>query len=238
MAEARYATVAELKVRIQKTDDSEDTQLFALLEAAAVKIDRFCNRIDDGFLASETASVKHYQGSGKVWQLIDECVAITLVEVKDSPSDVGYVAWTTPTTPLAGDGDWYAFSGDPEQPDFNGLPYTALMIDPNGDESIFVSGRTSEATIWRSGVRGRNAIRHVPTVRVTAHWGFSASVPLDIREATIMQAARWYKRLQGSMADALASTDLGQLLYTEQLDPDIAGILLDGRYKRPVTGYR
>jgi hypothetical protein len=53
-----------------------------------------------------------------------------------------------------------------------------------------------------------------------------------------MQSARWYKRLQGAMSDALASADLGELLYVQKLDPDIAGILLDGRYVRPAVGRR
>jgi hypothetical protein len=45
-----------------------------------------------------------------------------------------------------------------------------------------------------------------------------------------MQSARWYKRLQGAMSDALASGELGMLLYQKSLDPDIRRILVDGRY--------
>jgi len=78
----------------------------------------------------------------------------------------------------------------------------------------------------------------VPTVQITARWGFATEVPIDIKEAAIMQAARWYKRLQSAMADVLASGELGQLLYRKSLDPDIRRLLVDGRYVKPVVGRR
>lgn len=302
---AAYATLYQLKWAMQKetSDTDDDALLQRILDAASRKIDRFCNR-PDGFVADSDAEPRTYRGSGKTYQLIEECVEIEQVAVKESPSDVIYVAWRTPDagslaaaltiaasgsftadaaglyeaddiinlnngvdeawlevtadsgggvyqytldTGTVGDvfasglhigsvGDWMPFSGDPEEPDFNSLPYDSLLIDPNGDESWFVSGRDWESLIWRTGRRGSRLLGNVPTVRVTARWGFAIEVPEDVAEACVMQAARWYKRLQGAMADSLANADLGQLMYVQKLDPDVAGILLDGAYRRPVTG--
>lgn len=236
MAATTYCTVEELKARMEKRDDTDDATLFAILRAAERKIDRFCNRLD-GFVADTNASARYFKGSGKTYQLIDECVAIRTVAVKDAISDDTYAAWTSPSTMFAGDGDWFPGAGDPDEPEFNQLPYTILFVDPNGDQAWF-TGETAEMKRRGRNVRGLSLLARVPTVEVTARWGFAASCPTDITEATAMQAARWYKRLQGAMADSLASTDLGGLFYTAQLDPDIAGILVDGRYRRMATGRR
>lgn len=233
---AKYALVEPLKRRMQKTDDDEDLILESILDAACAKIDRFCNR-PDGFLAITTASARYYKGSGKAYQLIDECVAITAVAVKDAATDDTYEAWTSPSTNMAGDGDWFAGTGDPDDPEFNQLPYTILFVDPNGDQAWF-TGETPEMKKRGRNVRGVSILARVPTVRVTARWGFSATVPYDIAEAAYMIAERFYKRQQSAMADTLASADLGGLLYQQQLDPDVAGLLLDGRYVRPAIGRR
>lgn len=236
MPATKYCSVEQLKERMQKEDNSDDATLFSILQAAERKIDRLCNR-PDGFEADTVASARYYKGSGKAYQLIDECVEITAVAVKDSISDDTYTTWTSPSAMFAGDGDWYPGTGDPDDPQFNELPYTLLFVDPNGDQAWFTG---EDSTMRKRGraTRGLSLLARVPTVRVTAKWGYATTVPYDIVEATAMQAARWYKRLQGAMSDTLASTDLGQLLYMQQLDPDIAGILIDGRYIRMATGRR
>lgn len=221
-----YATNTELKSRINKIGVADDATLTAILSAAENTINLFCNR-PDGFLADAAASARRYAGSGKPYQSIDECIAITLVEVKSSPTDTTYTAWAAT--------DWLGFRGDPEDPNFNGLPYTMLMVDPTGDYAVFYSG----SFVTRGGFRPTVEVnRGVPTVRVTARWGYSAAVPADIKEATIMFAARIYKRLEGSMSDALASGELGTLLYRQQLDPDIKQLLVGGRYIKPAVGRR
>ena len=221
-----YTTAAEVRGQINKTDTGDDAILTKLISAAERTINRFCNR-PDGFEADSSASSRTWAGSGRPYQYINETVEITLVEVKESPTSDTYTSWAS--------GDWIAASGDPKYPNYNDLPYTMLVVDPTGDKSIFYSGRYTT----RGGFRPTSTIsRGVPTVRVTAKWGFSVAVPDDISEACIMQVARWYKRLEGAMADALASGELGQLLYRQSLDPDIKMILINGRYTRPVTGRR
>lgn len=221
-----YATAADLKTQINKTSAADDATLTAILAATERTVNLFCNR-PDGFEADAVASARRYAGSGKPYQSIDECVEITLVEVKNSPTDTTYTSWVA--------GDWIGFSGDPKDPNYNSLPYTMLMVDPTGDYAVFYSG----SFVTRGGFRPSTEVsRGVPTVRVTAKWGYSVAVPADIKEACIMQAARWYKRLEGAMADALASGELGTLLYRQSLDPDIKHILIGGRYVKPAIGRR
>lgn len=231
-----YANVIQLRAEMNLRGSKDDATLGRLLDAAEAAINRKCNR-PDGFVADASASARYYRGNGKSWLYIDECIAVSGVAVKDSPSDDedSYEAWVVGTVGTTTEADVFPFSGDHEDPDFNSLPYNGLLIGSNADYATFTSGDYTH----RGGFRPSFLIRRgVPTVEVTARWGFAATVPNDIMEATIMQAARWYKRLQSAMADATASADMGQLLYRQKLDPDIAGILLDGRYVKPTVGRR
>lgn len=232
---ANYATPAELRADIGQ-ETADDTVLGRILDAAQIKIDNLCNR-PDGFVADATATARFYKGTGTPVQRIDECVEVTAVGVKDSPSDdeTSYTAWTVGTVGTTLLADVFPARGDSENPDYTlpaqcGKPFDLLVVGANGSYSEFTGGKWTS----RGGFRPSDFThRGLPTVKVTAKWGYSVTVPADIKEACIMQAARWYKRLASAMADTLASADLGMLLYREKLDPDIAGILLDGRYVRP-----
>ena len=228
-----YTTAVEVRARMQKTDAGDDAIITALIAAAERAINNFCNR-PDGFEADAAVSDRYYSGNGEGHLLIDECVEITAVAVKEDPTDTTYTAWTSPSGNMAGDGDWFACTGDREAPDFNALPYTMLMVDPNGDYTDFTGGAYS-------GLRGFRTVqttvnRGLPTVRVTAKWGYSVAVPDEIREACAMQTMRWYKRMQGAMTSTLAIAELGTLEIYQTLDPDIEFILRLGRYRKPVTG--
>lgn len=226
---ATYATVSEFRTFTGKTLTTDDTEIGKLLDAAAEAINRYCKR-PDGFVADAAASARVYTGSGGPIQRIDECVSVSTVGVKDAPSDTTYTTWAAST-------DYLAFGGDPERPDFQptakGKPYTGLLIAAGGSYSHFTSGTYSGRAGFKPTV---NVSRGVPTVQVTARWGYAEQVPGDIKSACLMQAIRWYKRLQSAMADAVGNPEMGQLFYRRVLDPDIEQILRQGGYRRHVPG--
>lgn len=233
-----YATVAQLKADINLRDDEGKwtNTLDRCLDAAERVINRTCNR-PDGFVADSSASARYYSGSGGPIQWIDECAAISSVAVKDSPSDDedSYTAWTLGTVGTTTDADCFPASGSPEDPDFYRTPYTLLIIGANGSYSHFTSGSFTS----RGGFRPTTTVaRGVATVEVTARWGFATTVPDDIKEACIMQSARWFQRLKSSMADTVVSAEFGQLMFRKVLDPDIELILVQGRYVKPAIGRR
>lgn len=195
-----------------------------MINAASRNIDRHCNR-PNGFVALSNAVAREYAGSGDYVQLIEECVAITLVETKQSVTDT-YTAWAS--------ADWIAFSGDAEDPDFNSIPYDSLMTSGTGSLPLFHSGKINALRGFRPEYPSTG--RALPTVRVTAKWGYSVTVPDDIKEACIIQVSRWWKRGQSGWADAMANADLGQLMFVKALDPAIEELLHNGRYVRPATG--
>ncbi len=77
--------------------------------------------------------------------------------------------------------------------------------------------------------------RGTPTVRVTAKWGYALSCPKRVQEACIVQAARWFKRGESSWADSMATSELGTLMVTKELDPDVRMMLEAGRLVKPMS---
>jgi len=206
-----YISVAEVKTRLQKGPaTTDDTLLKALVTAASRVVDRVCNQPDNFFVALTEATARTFGARGRAWVTIDECTSISGVAVKDSVTDDTYTAWTTD--------DYIPFSGDPDNPDFNSTPYNGLICHPNGDYAAFLDGKLG-------------AIR-VPTVQVTATWGYATAVPAQIKEAAGILAGRWFKRGQSSWSDTLASPDMGGLMYTMAMDPDFRLILERGRFIR------
>jgi hypothetical protein len=201
-----YASLAEFKADMNKTTTGDDAVLVRLLDAATRNIDRYCNR-PDGFVAVTTATARTYPGNNKSWLRIDECISVSGVRMKSSATSSYETLAAT---------DYMTATGDERFPDYNGSPITAIRTDPNGDYTIW----------YRDGT--------YPTIEITARWGYASTAPHDIKTACIMQATRWYKRLQSAMTDSTATAEVGMLMYTQSLDPDIKRLLVDGRYKRPV----
>lgn len=203
-----YATAAELRAQPDMNSSDSDVVLGALLEAASRAIDAYCNR-PDGFVAVDTAAARVYPGSGRPVQWIDECVSISLVEVKTAVTDSSYVEWSS--------GDWLAFSGEPRLPDYNRTPYQGVMVAPGGSYAVFTGGAG-------------------PTVRVTARWGYAATCPAAVQQACITLAARWYKRGKTFWSDAMTAPDGGVAMFRKALDPDVQFMLTLGRLVRPTIG--
>lgn len=92
----------------------------------------------------------------------------------------------------------------------DGIPYTRLDLD-------ILYGTHK---IWYSFRKG---------IKIVGKFGYSTSIPDDIKQATIIQAARWFKRGQQGFQDAGAIAELGQLRYVKGLDPDIEMMLMHYR---------
>lgn len=60
-------------------------------------------------------------------------------------------------------------------------------------------------------------------VKITGVWGWS-SVPITIKQATIIQASRIYKRLDSPLG-VLSSPDLGFIRVGQRIDPDVAQLV-------------
>lgn len=216
-----YATTDQMAIRMQslKVPSAAELIMFEdLLDSASRTIDRACRRADDGFIADTAETARYFTGFGETYLRIADCMEISEVAVKESVTSDDYDAWATPTSPMAGDGDWIPCAGNPEDPTFGRMPYNLLIIDLNGEFSYFIDGDG------------------IPTVKVTAKWGPLESVPSDIREAVCMQAIIWYKTYQGAMSRSLGTVDFGQITTRRGLDKSVRDILVEGMWILPLYG--
>jgi len=130
----------------------------------------------------------------------------------------GNVAWvdemtTAPTLveiDATGIGSWTALATTdwevwPARAAAQGYPYTGLRLRAGGAYPVWPTGATS--------------------VRVTAVWGFAASVPGDVKQAALILAWRWFRRGQQGFADTGAVVELGQLRYTQATDPEVGRMI-------------
>lgn len=221
---ADYTTLAEVKAQAGRTTAVDNASITALIVSASRLIDGHYHQPEDYFVVPVAATSRIFAGSGGAVQPIDDCIAVTLVGVKDSPSDVSYTAWAA--------SDWLAGTGDWEDPNFNKTPYRWIACAPGGSYSIFNSGSYRGLAGFTPDADALVGGQRVPTVQVTARWGGYATAPYTVQQACIMQVIRWLKRVQGGMSDALVTPEFGQLIFHAKLDPDVETLLRSGRYYR------
>lgn len=88
-----------------------------------------------------------------------------------------------------------------------------------------LNGRADGLSGWPvTGVRAIGAYNFLPangmaSVKVTGVWGWSA-VPSAVKQATIIQASRIFKRLDSPLG-VLSSPDMGFIRVGTRLDPDV-----------------
>ncbi len=95
----------------------------------------------------------------------------------------------------------------------NKTPKTRLEISNNSDYGGFASG-------VKQGVK------------ITATWGYGATIPEVIKRATIIQVCRWFKRRESAYQDVVGSPEIGQLIVYKSLDPGVKLIISQYRRRR------
>ena len=208
-----YCTLAEAKAALPDTSWSTayDAILTALITRGSRAIDKLANYWPGAFFMS-LDETRYFDGSGTRQQWVDHLAAV--------PTTVA-VAETGITDTDAGSGGSYStwLAADymlwPRNALKNNEPYQRLDVDAfNGSKVAFYAFR-----------RG---------VKVTGKFGYSTAIPDDVKQAAIIQAIRWFKRGQQAYRDTGAIVELGQLTYTQALDPDVAETLKG--YRRGMFG--
>lgn len=199
-----YATTAELKSEFGIGDTDDDTELDLALTAATAWVTSHCGRdFNQITVGAETARVFYPATSSLV--RVDDIAGTTNLVVKTDTSDNG----TYDTTWSATD-----YQLEPLNQTYNGLlswPYMAI--------------RAVESKFYP--VSSRRA-----PIEVTAQWGWP-SVPKPVKKATLIQAARLYKRRDSAEGVMAGFGDFGPVRVGVRLDPDVEALLAPYR-KFPV----
>ena len=187
-----YVTADEVRGAMPDVDWTEAYHaiLTALIERASRLIDTATGR-HAGAFASDTATVRYFDGSGDREMWVGEMAAAPTAVAVDEGGAGTYTTWAST--------DYFTW---PYNAADEGKPYVRLDVDQlNGDKSHWY--------------------RFPRSVKVTAKWGYSTAAPDDVKQAVIIQVIRWFKRAQQAYQDVGAIVELGQLRFVRQLDPDV-----------------
>ena len=204
MAANDYCDVDEVKNAMPDGNwgASYDVLLPLLAARASRAIDRYTKR-EPGAYYVNADTTRYFTGGSEVDLQIGEMAAVpTTVSIAET-GDI-----TSLTALVATD-----YFMEPANALLEGLPYNFIRLDTlNGDWYYWPSFQKS--------------------VVIVGKFGYSATVPDDVKQCAIIQCARWFKRGQQGFQDTGAVAELGQLKYVKTMDPDIQ-VIVD--YLRKVT---
>ncbi len=120
-----------------------------------------------------------------------------------------------------------------ESTDEIGDAYTEWAVTDYQLEPL--NGRSDGLLMPTSGIRAVNdytfpVVDGQALVRVTGTWGWSA-IPTAIKQATVIQASRIYKRLDSPLGVA-GFGDMGSIRVSRYLDPDVEQLVMPFRIMR------
>ncbi len=195
-----YATSTQLRDYLRIGDGDDDTRISGVLEAASRAVDRHCHR---QFGKVDAAELRRYSA------VLDRSASHQRPGL-DRPRwiiDIDDVHTTTDLAVVIRTASVTTYTLEPINAAAEGRPWETLIIDAT------------------SGIRPYGEPHEV---YVTAQYGW-ASVPVAVREATLLQAARLFKR-QDAPFGVAGSPDLGsEMRLLAKVDPDVAVTLRDFR---------
>ncbi len=196
-----YASVTELKAHLRIADTADDTALGLALTAASRAIDYECNRQFGSVtpVAARYYNVLGYRIDGRAAYAVDDIHSAAGLLVAYDDNDDG--TWSQTTT-----------SGT----DWDLWPYNALA-DGRPWTHLLTTSRVEYLAPWST--RG---------IRVTALFGW-ASVPDVVKQACLIQAARFFVRRDSAYGVAGCPDQGNELRLLARLDPDVALLLTSVR---------
>lgn len=194
-----YVTVDELQVFVgmPTADTQDDAALGSAITAASRAIDSWCAR---QFGVLSMAATRYYAWDGRYLEgrpalRVDDVQTTTSLAVTVSQGTDGVF----PTTLVsATDFDLWPFNAAAD-----GEPWTHLLL------------RTTAVSTFPCRAR---------SISVAALWGWTA-VPGLVKQATLIQAARWFKRKDSPFGISGSPDFGGELRLLDKLDADVSVLL-------------
>lgn len=196
-----YCSTAELKAAMKITNATSDAQIAFAITSASRVIDLHCGR---SFGLEDPAAARYYSGR---W---DRDLCRYVVDVNDLMTTTSLVVKTDD------DNDGTFETTLTLNTDYRLAPYNAGLDGKPWRTLVAESG-----TVFPCRERG---------VEVTAKWGWS-SVPTIVKQACIIQAARFVHRDYTPFGISGSPEQSGEMRLLAKVDPDVAVLL------QPVTRY-
>lgn len=202
MAHDQYADKTDLKNMIGLSGTSQDNNIDNAINAACRQIDKIVGRV---FYETETTQIKYFNPVSHFYLQVPDISKTTSLEIKLDTNDDGSY-----DTTLVENTDFYLLPLNPKQigkvsSTLYYEPYTEIRIlDQKTDERF-------DPTI-------------IKNVKITAFWGFSM-VPDAIKQATLLQASRLWKR-KDSPFSTYGNIDTGEQELFQKFDPDARNLIM------------
>jgi hypothetical protein len=193
-----YCTLAQVKSALKINDTVDDAMLEVAVEAASREIDGFTGRI---FYSAGTSS-RFFTPQAGDFCAIDDAISISQVATVGSTFGIYDSVWNNPTSGN-NDGDYQT------EPLNNSYPTDGVSQPITGIRAIYQNYFPQ--------------IGNTATVKVTGSWGWSA-VPTAIKQATILQASRIFKRNDSPLGVA-GFGDFGAIRVSGSIDADVRQLI-------------
>jgi hypothetical protein len=190
-----YASVEELQEEFRIDDYVDDASLTSALMAASSWVTAHCGR---DFNKAADATARYFESRGSVmW--VDDIADATglLVDVDDADDGTYGTPWVVNT-------DYLLEPANGMVDGVAGWPYTSI--------------RSLGTQTWPTYSRYRSPLR------VTAIWGWP-EVPAAVKRATLIQAARLYKRRDSPEGVLGGGLDFPAIRVGTRIDPDVEMLL-------------
>lgn len=211
MTTPAYAEVSDIKALMPNNTfpPTLDAALTQMIADASREIDTYLGR-EPGAFKAETNSTRYFNGSGspELWLFGMELAAL--------PSMVEMATSNQVANAAGSGGSYVTLSAD----DYLPFPQNALA-QGNPILRLDMNITIGSYSIWYPFKRG---------VRITGKFGFSTTVPSEIAKATKIQAYRYYKQAAQGFVDLSTIPELGQLMYTKALHPEVQAILNTAKF--------
>ena len=190
-----YCSLADVKAALRITDTLDDALLETSINSASRLIDNYCNRY---FYAGTSANeIRYYSTNDPYNVYIDDLISLTSLDTSTTMQNQYDLHWSN-------SGDFPQYELSPKNGLANGFysPYTGIK-----SIGVYLFPFFGETSL----------------IRVTGRFGWS-SVPDAIKQATIIQASRLFKRLESPLGVAGVS-DIGIMRVTRSIDGDVAQLI-------------
>ena len=189
-----YATLNEVKAALRITDSVDDALLETSIESASRQIDQACERV-----FYQTSATRVFRPRDSFTCEIDDLVTLTTLKTSSQANGTFDVTWT------ATDRQLEPLNG------LSGMSYRPYDTIRAIGDYLF--------PLWEP----KSVNAYEATVQVVGTFGW-ASVPVDIKQATILLAMRQFKRYDSPLGVA-GFGDLG-VVRVGRIDPDIEALIM------------
>lgn len=203
MANEQYCDKDDVKTWLGLSGTGQDTNLDIAINAACRAIDDYTGRV---FSQSDAVEDRFYDCEFADYAFIDDIATTTGLVVKTLNED------GTDHQTLVLDTDYYLYPLNADK-EFPNMPFNKIVL------AIENGGKVLQTHFPRS-------------LKVTAKFGFptqdgdTVSVPESIKQAAIMQSARYWSRRNSPMGFS-GNPETGQapVIFLKELDPDVKTLI-------------